>query len=468
MKVEYNRNLREPKGEFMMTDRFKEHNKPLIDAIAKLNDYPSMETERQVYLSLPNTVFLMPTMVDDKDKMTILDGRIITVEPGTALRVAQFSKDDGGNLYPAFTDLDEVGKWDVDLEKEDIYLLEMDMDGFLSMLSENPGVSGFVIDPFTINLILEETQLTRYQSILEEEMQRDSLINPMSRLMDELRYQPSQDVEERIYQAFQNFRFLMPIFVNDKEDIARVTDEGIAEMKDNAEMNVVPLENEDGERVFPVFTDLYEVKRSGIDLSDEHNYLVEMTMDGMEDLVHNSDGVMGFAINPFTHNVIISDAQFEHYHQLSAQPVIEDREVLAQQVFEEADDETKEALMREEEAISNMDDDSFTIEKDVERADLEKALSKEMDALGNIHRAYLLRKVYNDKTRFLVIVDKERDGKSVFGDLRDAAFPILDFEDQIEFLSYNDPEAKEYTEGVEPFYEKTQKRGLFGFLKGKK
>lgn len=453
-----------------MTDRFKEHNQPLVDAIHQLTEYPSMETERRVYLALTGAVFLMPAMVDDKDKMTVLEGRVVTVEPGAALRVAQFSKDDGGNLYPAFTSLEEVDKWEVDLEKEDIYLLEMDMDGFFSMLRDNPGVSGFVIDPFTVNLILEQTQLQRYQTILQEEMQRDELINPMSQLMDELRYQPSQEVEERIYHAFQNFRFLMPIFVNDKDDVAQVTDEGIAQMKDNAEMNVVPLENEDGERVFPVFTDLYEVKRSGIDLSDEHNYLVEMTMEGMEDLINSSEDVMGFAINPFTHNVIISEPQFEHYHELTAQPfeLDDQEEVLARQVFDEADDETKEALIREEEAISNIDAEDFTIEKDVERADLEKALSKEMDALGNIYRAYLLRKIYQDKTRFLVVVDKERDGKSVFGELRDAAFPTLDFEDQIEFLSYNEPEAKEYTEGMKPFYEKAQKRGLFGFLKGKK
>ena len=447
----------------MMEDKFKKHNQPILDAIHQLMDYPSMETERAVYLSLTKAVFLMPAMIDEKDKMKVLEGRIVTVEPGCALRVAQFSSDDGQkSLYPAFTSLEEIDRWEVDLEKEDIYLLEMDMDSFMNMLAENTEVAGFVIDPFSINLVIEKPQLTRYVEILKEEMDRETLINPMSRLLDELRDNPQQETENRIYQALQNFRFLMPIFVDDKEDVASVTEEGVADLKENVPMHVVPLENEEGERIFPVFTDLYEVRRSGIDLSDEHNYLVEMTMDGMEELVRSSDDILGFAINPFTHNVVMSDIQFERYHEMTGEEYVYD----AHTHIDNAED--KEALEREQEALSALDADDFTIEEGVERADLEQALSKEMDNLGNIHKAYLLRKIYQDKERFLVVVDKERDGKSVFGDLRDAAFPVLDFEDQIEFMSYNEKEAQEFVKNVPPFYEKAQKRGLFGMFKKKK
>lgn len=454
-----------------MADKFKENNQALIDAIHQLMEYPSMETERNVYLSLPQAVFLMPAIVDDKDRMEVLEGRIIRVEPGTPLRIAQFTSEEGNqNLYPAFTSLEEVDKWNVDLEREDIHLLEMDMDSFINMLAENQEVSGFVIDPFTFNLVLAGQQLGRYQEILKEEMDRESLINPMSRLMDELRYNPQEETEEKIYNAFQNFRFLMPIYVENTEDIVSVTDEQVAEIKEGVAMNVVPLENESGERVFPVFTDLYEVRRSGIDLSNEHNYLVEMTMDAMEDLVNHSDDILGFAINPFTHNVVISDAQFARYHEIENQTpafvLSQDEMEIRESMMEEEED--KEALRREAEAISNITDHNFEVKGEVNRKDLEQVLSKEMDSLGNIHKAYLMLKVYDNKERFLVIVDKERDGKSVFGELRDAAFPKLDFEDQIEFMSYNEEEAKLYTKDIEPFYERSQKRGLFGFLKRNK
>lgn len=447
-----------------MEDKFKAHNMPLIEAIHYLMNQPSMESERAVYLSLTQAVFLMPAMIDDEDKMKVLDGRVVSVEPGCALRVAQFTSDDGEkNLYPAFTSMEELERWDVDLEKENIYLLEMDMESFMTMLSENQDVAGFVIDPFTVNLVIEQPQLTRYVDILQEEMERETLINPMSRLLDELREQPTPETENRIYQALQNFRFLMPIFVDNKDDVASVTEEGVADLKENVPMHVVPLENEDGERVFPVFTDLYEVRRSGIDLSNEHNYLVEMTMEGMEDLVQSSDEILGFAINPFTHNVIISELQFERYHEMTG-----DGGYVYDASTHIDNPEEQEALEREQEVLSTIDNEMFTIEEGVERADLEQALSKEMDSLGNIHKAYLLRKVYQDKERFLVVVDKERDGKSVFGDLRDAAFPVLDFEDQIEFISYNEQEAKEYVKDVPPFYERSQKRGLFGMFKKKK
>lgn len=435
-------------------DKFKEHNEKLLQNIDVLMEYPSIESERNVYLELENAVFLMPVVIENKEDMTILEGRVVRVTPGSNLRVAQFNDEEGASLYPAFTSMDEVDKWEVDLEQNDIYLLEMDMHSYMEMLSENESADGFVIDPFHYNLVIRNRHLARYQEILQEEKDREMLRNPMSRMMDELRDHPSADLEEKIYNAFASFRFLMPVIIPNEEDLESVTEEQVATIKEDGEMQVIPLENEAREKVFPAFTDLYEVNKAGIDLAAKEHYLIEMTFERFEALIETSEGVSGFAINPFTHNVVIEAPQFAHYHEL---------------LLEEEQRQENARLAAEEEAIENLEDaEAYQIKKGVHNEELEKVLSKEMDAQGNVHRAYLLEKEYLDKTHYLVVMDKERDGKSILGDLRDAAYPVLPDKESLEFLSYTEPEAQEYVKDVTPFYEKSQKRGIFGLFKGKK
>lgn len=451
-----------------MEDQFLTQNQKLMNAMTQLMEQPSMENEREVYIALQEAIFMMPVILDDFTAREDIGPRVVDTDPGTSMQVAQFTNDEGDFLYPAFTNFAEVEKWDVDLEEQDIHLLRMDVAMFEEMLALNPDISGFVINPFSENIIMGKRQLQRFNEIQEEEAQRDALITPMSRLMDELRDHPTEKVENQIYQAFRHVKFLMPAYIDNPEDLVNVTEEKVAEIRPETEMRVIPLENEDGERVFPAFTDLYEVRRSGIQPTEPDFYLVEMTMDGFEHLIAASEGISGFAINPFTHNVVIAEPQFAYYHSLDGQPVLEE-EIPEIPVEDELVAENLVTTPEEEEAVlATMDEESYQVLNNVDNQELEEVLSDEMAEITSIIKAYLLRKVYNNEKKFsyLIIVDKERDGKSVFGDLRHAAGEVVD-ENQVEFLSYNEPEAKHLVEGVEPFYEKAQKRGLFGFLKRK-
>ena len=455
-----------------MEDQFKEQNKDLIASMKQLMEQPSMENERNVYIAMQDAIFMMPVILEEYTEREDIGPRVVDSQSGASMQVAQFSNEEGQALYPAFTDFDEVNQWDIDLATQNIRLLRMDVPMFEEMLKLNPDISGFVINPFNENIVITATQLQRFNEIKEEEAQRDALITPMSRLMDELRDHPTEEVEDQIYQAFRHVKFLMPAYVENPDDLVNVTEDKVAEIRPETELRVIPLENEDGDRVFPAFTDLYEVKRSGLHITEPDFYLVEMTMDGFEHLINASDDVSGFAINPFTHNVVIGESQFAYYHALENQDqVIESSEQEADEIEEdELVAETLVTTPEEEEAVlATMDEDDYQVLDNIDNEELEEALSDEMSAIPSILKAYLLRKVYTEERRFhyLVIVDKDRDGKSVFGDLREAAADVID-PDQMEFLSYNDPEAKHLTKDAEPFYEKSQKKGLFGFLKGKK
>lgn len=454
-----------------MEDQFKEQNQSLISAMEQLMEQPSMENERLVYIAMQDAIFMMPVLLEEYTEREDIGPRVVDTTSGATMQVAQFSNDEGQALYPAFTDFDEVAKWDIDLEEQGIRLLRMDVPMFEEMLSLNPEIDGFIINPFNENIVIGSRQLQRYNEIQEEEAQRDTLITPMSRLMDELRDHPTEEVENQIYQAFRHVKFLMPAYVDNPEQLLSVTEDKVAEIQPETEMRVIPLENEDGDRVFPAFTDLYEVKRSGIRITEPDFYLVEMTMDGFEHLINASDDVSGFAINPFTHNVVISEPQFAYYHSLENQDeLVEMSEPTEIPVEDELVAETLTTTPEEEEAVlAIMDDEQYQVLDNIENDELKDILSDEMSGITSILKAYLLRKVYQGERRFhyLLIVDKERDGKSVFGDLRDVAAEVID-PNQIEFLSYNDPEAKHLTKDVDPFYEKSQKKGLFGFLKGNK
>lgn len=452
-----------------MKDQFKEQNQKLIETMAVLMKNPSVETERDVYIALQDAIFMMPVILDEYEAREDLGPRVVDTDPGTSMQVAQFSNDEGDALYPAFTDFDQLAEWDIDLEAQDIRLLRMDVAMFEEMLALNPDIDGFVINPFHENLVMGKRQLQRFDEIKEEEAQRDTLITPMSRLMDELRDHPTEKVEMQIYQAFRHVKFLMPAYVDNSEDIVSVTEDKVAVIKPETEMRVIPLENEDGDRVFPGFTDLYEVRRSGIQVGEDDFYLVEMTMDGFEHLINASEGIDGFAINPFTHNVVIAEPQFAYYHSLEGTPVLDETEMedVNIPVEDELVSETLKTTPEQEEAVlATMDSDDYQVLDNIENDELKKALVDEMSEIKSIIKAYVLRKVYQQQKRFsyLIIIDKERDGKSVFGDIRDAVTDLVD-SSQLEFMSYNDPEAKHITEGVEPFYEKAQKKGLFGFLK---
>lgn len=437
-------------------------NKDLIKAMINFNNNPSMETERKIYLELKEALFLMPVIVTGEYK--VLDGRIIEILDNAEVKMARFNKDNKV-LYPSFTDMTEVNRWNSDLEKDDIYLIKMRFNDYEKLLSTSDEIDGFVINPYHQDLIISELQIQRYHEILFEEEHKDAYTTPITKLLDELRNNYSTGLEDRIYRMFQNLRLLMPIQVPNSSCISSLSEEGVAELVENTPINVMPLENEKGEQLFPVFTDLYEAKCSGIDVDvDSNRYLIEINFDGLESLVAMNPNVIGFSINPFNHNIIIGPEQFEKFNQLkgdfasSSNPIhVDDQDKLAKQL-----DTTPE---EEDQALSEFVSDPYQLEMEIHNEKLEKNLSKLLLEFDSVNKAYLVQKMYLDHDNYLLVIDKERDGKNIIGQLKQEVQSLLKNEDSgIEFLSHNEEEAQSIIKSVTPFYEKGKKKRFLGLF----
>ena len=436
-------------------------NKELTSAMISFANNPSVEAERQIYLAFKDAIFLMPAKVEGNFK--VLDDRIIELQKGATAHIAQFTNE-GNTLYPAFTDMMEVNKWNSDLEADDIYLVKMKFKDYEDLLAHHKDIYGFVVNPYNQDLIIGETQFHRYHEIIFEEEHKDAYTAPITTLLDELRTQYSLELEERIYRMFQNLRLLMPVQVPNESCIASLSEEGVAEIIENTPINVMPLENEKGEQVFPVFTDLYEAKRSGIDVDPEINrYLIEINFDGLDSLVSMNENVIGFSINPFNHNIIIGPEQMEKYHHLKGDfnHLVDFNQDLADDNLANQLDTTPE---EEAEILAGFSSSPYQLETDVENPKLEKALSRELSAFDSVNRAYLAQKMYLDHDSYLVVIDKERDGKTIISDLREVAMSVLGDEQKIEFLSHNEDEAKPILAQAQPFYEKGKKRKFLGIF----
>ena len=436
-------------------------NKELISAMMEFANNSSIDTERNVYLAFSNSVFLMPAIV--QGDFVEYTNRIIDLKDNTEVQIAQFTNEDK-SLYPAFTSLSEVYKWNDDLAKDNIYLIKMTFHDYEELLEDQQDIYGFVINPYHQDLIIGPTQIKRYHEIIFEDENKDAYSAPITALLDDLRENYSLELEDRIYHMFQNLRLLMLVQVPNESCASSISEEGVAEIAENTPINVMPLENEQGEQVFPVFTDLYEAKYSGVEADPKSNrYLMEINFDGLESLISMNDKVMGFAINPFNHNIIISDEQLAKYHQIKGDfshiktqdASIED-DNLAQQLNTTPEEEA--------EVLSELESTPYQLETDVEYPQLTKAISKELSSSESVNKAYLALKHYYDSDSYLIVIDKERDGKNIVASLREIANKILTDQEQIEFLSHNELEAKPILEKVQPFYEKSKRRKFLGLF----
>lgn len=436
-------------------------NQPLMDALNAFAKSPSIDTERNIYLALEEAVFLLPATIEQN--FSVVEGRVVRVEEGAEIRIAQFTDEEGNRLYPTFTSVEHASHWPVDLEEQNIYLAQMTMSGLNELLSNQNEVAGFIINPYDENVIFGMRQLERYHEVVYEEANKSSLEAPLTRLLDQLRQMPTVELENKIYRMFQNIRFLMPIQVPNPSTIAEMTDDGVVALVDNTPINVMPLENEVGEQLFPVFTDLYQARRSGIGANpSEHRYLIEINFEGVESLVNNNPNVTAFAINPFDHNIVLGAPQFVHYHELKGDAMPIDRQTTIQESENDALVQQLPSTPEQEAAvISALADDPYHFEYNVSHAKLEKALTKEMRSNPSIVRAYLAKKVYSDSDAYLVVLEKERDGKSVMDELRQRANTVLK-DEKIEFASHNEDEVQEVLSNVAPFYDQNAKRGWFG------
>lgn len=81
---------------------------------------------------------------------------------GTTISFLQLSNEKGEKFYPVFTSANEMMKWDM-IRKEKPQTLTLGFDDYASMILDRNGGAGFVINPFSDNLMIAREAVERWR-----------------------------------------------------------------------------------------------------------------------------------------------------------------------------------------------------------------------------------------------------------------------------------------------------------------
>lgn len=127
---------------------------------------PTEEIMNLVYEEVAmNTRFLSVMMLSEEPE-TSEDGTAKFKE-GSVMQLPQLTAPDGKKFQPAFTDWQELEKWE-DMEKPKTLLLTF--DDYAALVLKNPEIQGVVVNPFSENMMID-------RKILEHlRMKKDALL----------------------------------------------------------------------------------------------------------------------------------------------------------------------------------------------------------------------------------------------------------------------------------------------------
>lgn len=132
---------------------------------------PSEEIMNLVYEEIAmNACFLSAVMLSEEPE-TNEDGTAKFKE-GSVMQLPQLTAPNGAKFQPAFTDWQELEKWE-DMKKPKTLLLTF--DDYAALVLKNPEIQGVVINPFSENMMMERELLEHLR------MKKDMLLKESSR-----------------------------------------------------------------------------------------------------------------------------------------------------------------------------------------------------------------------------------------------------------------------------------------------
>ena len=125
-------------------------NPKLKDAIAEMRKDNNPQTRNVVINEMMNSVFLAPAQVDfgANPPKPDADGKV-KLEQDTKIGFKLIGTPDGKQFFMAFTDWDELHKWNKDPAQQTLMLR---FDDYAALLEKNTEAAGFVINPYNENL----------------------------------------------------------------------------------------------------------------------------------------------------------------------------------------------------------------------------------------------------------------------------------------------------------------------------
>ncbi|MDD4850253.1 MAG: enhanced serine sensitivity protein SseB C-terminal domain-containing protein [Gemmiger sp.] len=125
-------------------------NPALKNAMADMRKNNTPETRNIVINQMMNAVFLAPAIVDFGKNAPKPDAQgKVKIEPNSKISFTLINTQDGKKFFMAFTDWEELRKWNKNPGQQTLMLR---FDDYAALLEKNTNAAGFVINPYTENL----------------------------------------------------------------------------------------------------------------------------------------------------------------------------------------------------------------------------------------------------------------------------------------------------------------------------
>jgi len=171
------------------------------DFIKKLNAFGANNSNDKLadlLYSLNDAKFLSPVIINGN----IVNGNI---EKGTTLQFKTIQYSTGDNYYLAFTDWDELRKWSIENEKTFVLSFE-DLKVLYNQAKGN--VSGFVINPFSQNFIVNDYALDYFSKIYS----RVKIDKEMEIKLQQITEMPS-GIRKDLFRALKNNEDVVSVYL---------------------------------------------------------------------------------------------------------------------------------------------------------------------------------------------------------------------------------------------------------------
>ena len=149
-------------------------NKPLENPVLKelfsrigKNQKSDLELQNKILDEIIMRAYFLSYVFFDKPIETDETGKG-TVKEDSNVSFYMISSSDGKQFYPAFTDWEELNKWNIGIDK--IQTLILSFDDYAEMVLLNPDIEGFVINPFTTSFTFTREQLKILKKEKEERL----------------------------------------------------------------------------------------------------------------------------------------------------------------------------------------------------------------------------------------------------------------------------------------------------------
>lgn len=146
------------------TDDFSKADNRLVELIAKVKN-----ASKEEFMPMMNDIaqeiamnarFISPVRFSQEPILN--ENGTAQLPEGTSISFAQLENEKGQKFYPVFTSADEMMKWE-QMKEQKPQTLTLGFDDYASMVLDRNGGEGFVINPFSDNLMIAREAIERWR-----------------------------------------------------------------------------------------------------------------------------------------------------------------------------------------------------------------------------------------------------------------------------------------------------------------